>query len=565
MRRILLTLLALIGVGLLTAEAQNLRQEALVKTRGRLQDDGSVTAGKPVADAEVQIKNGAKVFSDSIGELTFGVPASKSFYVQRVAKEGYTLSDYDIISSEQQYTSKVLDILLEDEEELRSYRRKIESKVRRNYQHQINLLTAKVDSLEASGSVSRQVLDSLYADIAKSWKLAEKAIEDMTERYLKIDFDREEAFDREISTYILNGQLDKADSMLRAKGDLTERAKRNKQVRRVSEKEMLDIAKDYDYRAQICRQRMQRDSAAYWLEQKAQLDPKNIDWQMEAGGYIDAYLSDYDRALSIYEPALEFARKHYGQIHEKTADLYNQIGVIYYLQSKYDAALDCHKRVLNISQRLFDEEHYLAAYAYHNIGQVYGAQNKYNECLWYSEKALSISKRVIGEKNITVTNHYSQIGSVYFYFGDYEKGLQYLNKSLDILKEILGEYRVNDKLAACYANIGYAHTMLGDYGNGLQYIQRALGISKILYGPDQPTTLFAVCYLGLGLSYTMQGDYEQGLLYTQKSLDIFKKIFGEEQPNQHIAGCYYIMLQIYDLMGIKYVDQEDYSNALNVF
>ena len=63
----------------------------------------------------------------------------------------------------------------------------------------------------------------------------------------------------------------------------------------------------------------------------------------------------------------------------------------------------------------------------------------------------------------------------------------------------------------------------------------------------------------------MQGDFEKGLLYTQKALDIFKKIFGEEQPNQHIAGCYYIMLQIYDLMGIKYVDQEDYSNALNVF
>ena len=75
------------------AEAQTKQQQAIVKTHGRLQDDGSVKPGHPIPDALVEIKNGAKILSDEQGELSFSISVSKGYYLSKVSKEGYTLAD----------------------------------------------------------------------------------------------------------------------------------------------------------------------------------------------------------------------------------------------------------------------------------------------------------------------------------------------------------------------------------------------------------------------------------------------------------------------------------------
>ena len=70
------------------AEAQTKQQQAIVKTHGRLQDDGSVKAGRPIPDALVEIKDGAKIFSDEQGELSFSISAPKGYCLSKVSKEG---------------------------------------------------------------------------------------------------------------------------------------------------------------------------------------------------------------------------------------------------------------------------------------------------------------------------------------------------------------------------------------------------------------------------------------------------------------------------------------------
>ena len=107
------------------AQAQTKQQQAIVKTHGRLQDDGRVKAGRPIPDALVEIKGGAKMFSDEQGELAFGVSASNEYSFTNISKEGYTLSDWDIIAHTLQYSETPKDILLEDLEEQKAYRRTI--------------------------------------------------------------------------------------------------------------------------------------------------------------------------------------------------------------------------------------------------------------------------------------------------------------------------------------------------------------------------------------------------------------------------------------------------------
>ena len=49
------------------------------------------------------------------------------------------------------------------------------------------------------------------------------------------------------------------------------------------------------------------DSAAYYLELRAALDTTQLEWQNDAGTFIDDYLADYDKALSYYQRTMRIA------------------------------------------------------------------------------------------------------------------------------------------------------------------------------------------------------------------------------------------------------------------
>ena len=111
MKRAILTLIMMILAGGFVAEAQTQQQVAIVKTRGRLQSDQSVVEGHRITNATVQIRGGNTMLSDQNGEIRFGVPQNQGFYIAQVTKEGYTISDGDILSTEHRYTNTPLYIL----------------------------------------------------------------------------------------------------------------------------------------------------------------------------------------------------------------------------------------------------------------------------------------------------------------------------------------------------------------------------------------------------------------------------------------------------------------------
>ena len=179
-------------------EAQTKQQQAIVKTHGRLQDDGSVKVGRRIADALVELKDGAKIFSDELGELSFSISVSDGYCLSKVSIEGYTLSDWDIISRQQQYSETPVDILLESVEELKAYRRTIERKVRRNYTVQLEALQDRIDSLRTAADsdkeeIAKQVLicDEITIDINMNdgMEYAEAYGCDLTYDYVKINGD----------------------------------------------------------------------------------------------------------------------------------------------------------------------------------------------------------------------------------------------------------------------------------------------------------------------------------------------------------------------------------------
>ena len=129
----------------------------------------------------------------------------------------------------------------------------------------------------------------------------------MVERYSKIDYDQLDDFNRQVSEYILNGELTKADSLLKTKGSIEARIEELRQhqeaIRKEREemvlrqqnldrsesfakREIEDIAQDCYHFYTKCRLLQQNDSAAYYLEKRAMLDTLNFDYVWTCGSYF---------------------------------------------------------------------------------------------------------------------------------------------------------------------------------------------------------------------------------------------------------------------------------------
>ena len=549
MRR-LLTLLTFVCLIVLpqTSEAQTQQQQVVVKTRGRIYANDNYRPGVRVPEAYVKVRGDKSYESDAQGEIKFGV-SSQGYTIEEIKKTGYTLSDADILFREQKYTSAPLYILLENSADLAAYRREIERQVRRNYQATLDVKQAEIERLRSEGKATAEELERLQAEIDRSWDLAEQYVDEMTEHYLLIDFDNKEKFDQEVSTYILAGELEKADSLIATRGDLNEANRKHRNAKAAMKNQEEDLASRNYYKYQIASQRHERDSAAYWLEQRASLDRENVDWQLDAARYVLDFLGDYDRALNIYEPTLEYCKEHYGELHEKTATLYNNIGVVYDNKGQYDNALEYHNRAREIREKVLDPLHPDLATTYNNIGLVYHHKGQYDNALAYYNKAREIREKVLDPQHPNLASLYNNIGLAYKNKGEYDNALAYLNKAREIREKVLDP--LHPSLATTYNNIGAAYKNKGEYDNALEYYNKARKIKEKVLDPLHPS--LATTYNNIGGAYDNKGQYDNALAYYNKAREIEEKVLDPQHPD---------LATTYSNIGVVYSNKGEYDNAL---
>jgi len=85
MKKTTLCILALCAMAFMAADAdaQNLQQQAVVKTRGKQSLTGEITPGRRISGAFVKIRDGNVQQSGADGRLSFPVPGGK-YYIESV-------------------------------------------------------------------------------------------------------------------------------------------------------------------------------------------------------------------------------------------------------------------------------------------------------------------------------------------------------------------------------------------------------------------------------------------------------------------------------------------------
>ena len=521
----------------LNASAQT--QQGYVKTKGRLGNNGNVIAGSRIQGATIQIKGRTAVLSQADGTFSIPIPAQK-FYLQNVQKQGFVLTDPDILSRQHNYSADPLVLVMEDKAQQEAERRAIERKISRKLYAELEKRQDEIDALLEQNKISEEKYRELLQELDRHQDDNERIIKDMALRYSRIDFDNVDDFNRRISNCIINGHLTEADSLLRTKGDvndrynkLNEHHKANVQARaelekseEMEKKNREDLAQDCYNWFEVYKMKHQNDSAAYYIELRADLDTTNFEWILDAGVFLRDYCANYSKALSYFQKVHDLSIIATEGANEWTAISLVEIGGLHEELGEFSKARDYFAEALAQYKALNFDNTIDIATCYNDIGTSYTHSGMYQEALDYCQKSLNIKIKLLGERDLEVARSLNNIGSIYSELGNYEKAIEFFYKALDIRKNYDED---SADLAGSYNNIGSLLCKQGLHEEALEFFEKALSINKRRLGTSHPHLAYALN--NIGYTYNQKGDHEKALQYYIDALSIRIKIFGEQHPS----------------------------------
>ena len=547
-------------ISFISLHAQNPVQKGIVRTA--LRPDREIVY---LSDVSIRQKGGHNsVLSSSDGTFEMVLPDTRvggAFYLSYVRKAGYELADNATIGKAFTYSPEVpIEIVMLDsrakQEDIIRITNNAYARAEKEYAKKVASLEQQLQDKTLSEENYRQQLLELQTGFEKY----ESLISDMAERYASTDYATVDSLNAAINMAIENADLERADSLISTVGSLDrlvresqeamanarERQKIGTEIVEQASRDITDI-EDNNRRLgdllyskySISLTRFETDSAAYYITLRAELDTTNVEWQNETGVFIHDYMADYDKAMMLYQRALNITKTEYGEKHPDVAISLNNIGSVYHRRGDYGKALEYYDEALNILAEFFGQIHPDVAASLNNIGSVYYDRGDYGKALEYYDEALNIWTELFGQTHPDVATSLNNIGSVYYRRGDYGKALEYHDEALKIQTELFGQNHPG--VATSLNNIGLVYYVRGDFGKALEYYDEALKIWTELFGeihPDVATFLY-----NIAMVYSELNDYDKALEYYSRALKIRTTLYGDNAPDAtstriNIYDCY---------------------------
>ena len=561
MKRLFTTIALLLYIVSLMAQTQ----EGIVKTRGRM-IDGKHVPGKGLPGAVVSIKGRTDVgVKNNDGSFSFPT-ADKQFTIDSVTKKEYALVDADAVHKTYTQSTNPLYFIMETPEQLIQDKLKTERKIRRTLQNQLQEKEDEIERLKEENKISQHEYQQALQKIYTEQESNERLISEMAERYSKLDYDQLDDFYRQVSYHIEHGELVKADSMLRSRGNLEgqieAQLEKGEAIQQEKEKLLQAEAVHIHDREELARRcysyfenfkmQHQNDSAAKYIELRTKLDTTNVEWLTEAGTFIQDYLADYEKAVEYFK--LSLRQSQCTNSNKDICIAYNNIGLVHYLLGLNNDALEYYHKAL----AAYDKNDWEIVTTYCNIGSVHYSNGEYEKTLTAFHKALELSESIPEQKDIKIADLYSNCGVIYSRIDSLHKALEFHEKALSIRISSLGEEDID--VALSYNNIGSIHYNSGNLDEAMEFYLKGLKIKEKLLKADHPS--LANSYHNISHIYISKKDYPTAIDYQKKALEIRKKTLSQMSPE--LANSYNSIGAIYSKTGEFDKALEYYQKGLKI-
>lgn len=561
-------LLPLIIILFITAMSFAQTQQGFVKTKGRRDVKGKHIHGQGLKGATVFVHGRTAILvNKNDGAFSFPVTGAQ-FQLDSVRKIGYQLVDIDACPRAYKLSSNPIYLVMETPEQQLQDKLDAERKIRSMLQKQLQERENEIEILKAQQKITdeeyRQALQKIYQEQETN----EKLISEMAKRYAELDYDQLDEFYHQVSYYIENGELMKADSLLGTRGDIHKQVTNILQQGKALQKEKEQLQKaeavheaDIEEAAQRCYSYFETyvaqqmyDTATYFLELRASLDTTNLQWTAETGALLLAYTSQYNKALTYLNKALNNSSEE----SEFSAIIHNNLGSFFSTTADFEKAKHHYSRALEIRKNIYGEDHYLVGQTINNIGDLYLKLGKNEEAMECFEEGLAIRLKCFGELHPDVAESYNNIGYAYLQLGSLDESLSYLLKAYSIYDQLNIE---DPKVAICIQNLGNVYHYKRDFETSLSYMERSIIMFEQFLAP--PHYELARVYFNTASVYYDNNDYLNSIVFIDKAVSMFEVILDRNHPDLYTS--YDLQWDAYEKAADKLCFQNDYNKAIEYY
>lgn len=202
-------------------------QEGVVRTSGTVKKKGIELQGvilRPIGGNDVMSQADGS-FSMTLRQ---NLSEGESFQLAKVYKKGYEPIDKNILSRQFVYSkSAPIEIVLISTKQLIKTRTDIENTSRKNAEKRCRKQMADLKKRLNAQQISTVDYQKKEQELEKQMKTFEVLIAAMADHYARTDYDKLDSLNAAINECIVNGELEKADSLINTKGDVKIRANEN--------------------------------------------------------------------------------------------------------------------------------------------------------------------------------------------------------------------------------------------------------------------------------------------------------------------------------------------------
>lgn len=528
-------------------------QKGIVKTRGRMVN-GKVEPGKRLSGTTITLNFGNALVSNGQGLFSFNVPAGKSYALMAATKQGYMLADPEYTKRSFAYSAKnPFYVVMEDANQLQADIKEATDKVRRSLKRELRKREDELDELRESNAITQSKYDSLRVEFANYRQNSENLVREMAERYASTDYDQLDDFNRQVQMYIEDGELQKADSMIRSKGTFDERIARIQQFdktnslreeeiqheqeeldksKELAAREKADLAQDLYNQSLIFLQQYQWDEALGCLRLRTELDANNLEYADDYA-YLCQKQHHFEEAIKYY--------KHVAALLESEGreDLYilkmTNVSEIYRFNVKYKEQFDLLSDLLLRSEQLDSSDPEISrikSNIYLNLGSYYQLQNQYAksaECLQkgYEHLCYYINQSANQNESETI-RMLIQIGASYGNMFHDQEALHYLKMALEKHEDYVHrcpQVEIRDLKANIHSAMASAYNHLEDYVQSIKEYTLAEEVLRQLakINPEAYDIHLADLCWNKGTAYFYIGEKEKAIEYTKESVRLFEE------------------------------------------
>lgn len=595
-------------------------QEGYVKTLGRPNQKG-----KPLSGVSVRVKGEHNpVLSNEVGTfimLNTDKKLGEAYSLQEVTKKGYELNEPDIIGRPLAFSESVkLTIVMVSSAQLQADKQRIENNAyrvaERNYKAKLVALEKGKENNAIAAGEYRQRLEELQDGFERYQLL----IGGLAEHYAHVDYDLLDEKGREINTCIENGELERAESLIKMLFDPITALKRNKDAlarlnqqiegaNQVIDKAHEDMAavlkqqeKDAEYLYQlytIALSRFDKEKAKFYIVTRAELDTTNVNWQTEAGTFLSNYF-DKRQALVYHKRAYTCALGQNGWYDYNTARcLSNYISCMDNDDTKFEHIKDAFEivdsigaydftKVRNslyvslgtIAHSIKDDSLALMAFSaakknleenypnsemlytiYNNLGVACRSLNDYDASLEYHKKALDIALSRYPDNHYQVGWAYGRIAETLNFMERYQEAQTYLKKAISSVLPMYGDS--HRKTQELYLSLGMASYVLHDWQNVYSSLVKIIpeqqrGLQNEIR--DSTENRKALVNLELLLSVTIMA--MDSLKISERELEYLYQLYDVKNSlNKYDVG----MCDVANRLGMHYYDKDSIFEARKYF